>query len=124
MTSSATPFDVDACWQRFSTILGRHRETRLNRNAIERAVRDVERVLDEHVIAEPNSRALAALYRAAKRIPTYHREARETAFEIYDRATLFYSEDNKYLLHGGAASLYEEMRLTLLERLRIAATPR
>lgn len=124
MKYSDTSFDADACWQRFCTILGRERERRLSRNSIERSVLEIERVLDEHVIAEPNSRAVAAIYRIAKRIPSIHGEARERAFEIYDRATLFYSDHNKYLLRGGAASVYEEMRVTLLEQLRALVSTR
>lgn len=124
MKANTRAFDANACWEQIKSIIHRGREKRLDLDNIARAVCEIEHVLDEHVLAEPDTRALAALKRIARRIPARHREARDVAFDIYDRATLFYSDDCKYLAHGGAAGLYEEMRMTLLNRLRALSTSR
>lgn len=121
MKSDASVFEEEACWSRIQSVLRQLRERRRRAGTIVQAAAEIERVLDEHVLAEPNTRALSSLKRIANRIPARDRKAREAAFEIYDRATLFYSEDHEYLLDGGAAGLYEEMRVQLLERLRDAA---
>lgn len=119
--TKATAFDEIACWDHIRSVLQRLREHRRRAGLLAQAVAEIERVLDEHVVAEPNRRALSALKRALSRIPPGDTEARALAGELYERAQLFYSDDDKYLLHGGAACMYEDMRVELLGKLRSLA---
>ena len=89
--------------------------------AILQAINDIERVLDENPIAEPNKVAVTTLQEIANRLSRQHKPAGDHARQIHRLGTLFYGERRHQQRGGGAAALYAAMRVALLDQILLAA---